>query len=136
MPAMVTAVCPAVHLRTRRDVIRRSGGRSARGVFLWTAYYDKGPKYFSGRDGGKASDRIEPFALTGIVPPYHETTPGEWRMPLALVVLLPHSGFWGSHEGATYAGIRHALPQLCCCPFLEVSRYTAACQRQSPSNSW
>jgi hypothetical protein len=109
-----THVLPRAYIWGLADTIRAGvEGRFGTRVFFGRAYYDKGPKYFfPGVMAVKLPIGLSLLALTGLFLLIKRRTPEEWRVPLALVVIATIWFLAVLTRGATYAGIRHALPAI------------------------
>jgi hypothetical protein len=109
-----THVLPRAYIWGLADTIRAGvEGRFGTRVFFGRAYYDKGPKYFfPGVMAVKIPIGLSLLALTGLFLFIRGRMSGEWRIPLALVVTAALWFLAVLTRGATYAGIRHALPAV------------------------
>ena len=109
-----TRVLPRAYIWGLADTLRAGvEGRFGTRVFFGRAYYDKGPKYFfPGVMAVKLPIGLSLLVLTGSFLFISGRMPGEWRMPLALVVTAALWFLAVLTRGATYAGIRHALPAV------------------------
>jgi len=107
-------VLPRAYIWGLADTLRAGvEGRFGTRVFFGRVYYDKGPKYFfPGVLAVKLPIGLSLLALTGLFLFVSGRMPREWRMPLAFVVIAALWFLAVLTRGATYAGIRHAIPAV------------------------
>ena len=109
-----THVLPRAYIWGLADTLRAGlEGRFGTRVFFGRVYFDQGPKYFfPGVMAVKLPIGLSLLALTGLFLLFTRRMPREWRMPLAFVVIAALWFLAVLTRGATYAGIRHALPAV------------------------
>ena len=107
-----THVVPRAYLWGFADTIRAGlEGRENPQLFFGRVYYFRGPKYFFPAIGAvKLPIGLLALLLLGLFLFFARRIPSDWNLPGGVVLAVAALFLLVLSTGATYAGIRHALP--------------------------
>jgi tetratricopeptide (TPR) repeat protein len=114
-----THIVPRAYIWGFADTVRAGlEGRAFQQLAFGNLYSSKAPRYFfPGVIATKLPIGLSFLAALGIVLFLCRRLPREWNLPATLLIAAMLSFFLVLSSGATYAGVRHALPTV---PFLAI----------------
>jgi tetratricopeptide (TPR) repeat protein len=114
-----THVVPRAYIWGFADTVHAGmEGRAFSQLAFGRLYYAKAPWYFfPGVIAAKLPVGLTVLAFVGIFLLLTRRLPAEWNVPAALLIAAFLCFVWVLRSGATYAGVRHAMPVV---PFLAI----------------